>query len=207
MPPEVFLGVQILGNVGATLAVTYFYRVLYVACPVVAAIMAVPLVSAGPAFGYSSAGFQVFYWSITLSLVLGLAAAPGYLRAVFQPESLSQFDSRGRLWIRLSLVTALLASMWGALLTIFAFWHVAVFAVLSVLLCGRLIYLSEKRWGLESKLVVVLLAAFLGEVVALICYVDRVSSLRGSYALAVVSVGVQIWALTRMPWRERTERG
>ena len=99
-------------------------------------------------------------------------------------------------WIRLSLVGGLLSAMWGTLLTVYAFWPFSVFALLTVLLCSRLLTLGEG--ALRLRFIATILVCFLGELVVLLCKILGGFDLRIALLMAVPLVLAQVWAMIQI---------
>ena len=72
------------------------------------------------------------------ALFLGIAAAPGYLKAAFDPEGLARASGAELTWVRISLIAAVLASLVTTACSVFFAWPIGVFPLGTLALCGAL---------------------------------------------------------------------
>lgn len=115
-------------------------RMIFVLVPLTSLILSAPILTEVLPYEVRTGKYHWQFWLIGLAAASGVVAVPGYLAMVFRGKAAKE-SARRRLWMRLSLVLALLSCIVGVGFTILAFWPLAVLPVTAVGMCIRLLFL------------------------------------------------------------------
>lgn len=114
----------------------------YILPPLIALLLATPVASMLAPWNWPYVTLDWFMWMILMPFYFGILAAPGYIYA-WRTHARSRDVSKGvRLWIRSSLVIALLCSVYGVFAGYWMIWFSPP-ALLSVFASARLFHLFE----------------------------------------------------------------
>ncbi len=108
----------------------------YLIPPVLTFLLVIPVISDFPPFKRVDSP-NIFQLMIVLPFYLGLMAAPGYAYAWAEYFNRAGMPEKQQRWVRISLATAVVSSLWGAIISIpavipapFAFWSFVMAMIL-----------------------------------------------------------------------------
>jgi len=114
----------------------------YVVFPGVSAALALPIVTSAIPAALREGRVHPLLGIIGAAFFVGLIASPGYLFVAFREKQVVSLGTVGKIWIRASLVLALVATVIALACTVLAFWPLAVFPLVTVALCVHLSHRS-----------------------------------------------------------------